>query len=111
MPKRGTNIYKRKDGRWEARYVSSIGLDGKKKYASVYALTYREAKAKQVERMNNVRTYSTASLSSSLGEVMWAWLSSKVNSVKASTFQKYESVIQNHISNELGNLPLRLVSS
>ena len=24
MPKRGTNIYKRKDGRWEARYIKEI---------------------------------------------------------------------------------------
>ena len=30
MPRRGENIRKRKDGRWEARYVSSIGIDGKK---------------------------------------------------------------------------------
>lgn len=111
MPKRGTNIYKRKDGRWEARYVSSIGLDGKKKYSSVYAPTYREAKAKQIECMNNVHICSTAGINSSLEEIMWAWLSSTVNSVKASTFQKYESVIRNHISNGLGNLQLRLVSS
>ncbi len=24
MPKRGTNIYKRKDDRWEARYIKEI---------------------------------------------------------------------------------------
>jgi len=58
MPRRGTNIYKRKDGRWEARYVVSIGLDGKKKYASVYAATYREAKAKQFQCMQNIRISS-----------------------------------------------------
>ena len=39
MPKVGSNIYKRKDGRWEARYVKSILPDGKKKYGSVYAHT------------------------------------------------------------------------
>ena len=26
MPKRGENIYKRKDGRWEGRYKSQMGL-------------------------------------------------------------------------------------
>lgn len=31
MPRRGENIYKRKDGRWEARYVKEITADGKKK--------------------------------------------------------------------------------
>lgn len=28
MPKRGENIYKRKDGRWEGRYIE-IGFDAK----------------------------------------------------------------------------------
>lgn len=47
MPRRGENIFKRKDGRWEARYVKEIMLDGTKKYGSVYAKTYTEVKQKQ----------------------------------------------------------------
>lgn len=39
MARKETNIYKRKDGRWEARYVKEIGLDGRKKYGSVYGGT------------------------------------------------------------------------
>ena len=46
MPKRGENIFKRKDGRWEARYIVEITIDGRKRYGSVYAPTYREVKAK-----------------------------------------------------------------
>ena len=111
MPRRGTNIYKRRDGRWEARYVVSIGLDGKKKYASVYASTYREAKAKQIECMSNCRPHPPAGLNSKLEDVMWVWLASTVNTVKPSTFQKYESVIRNHIINGLGNLQLQYISS
>lgn len=111
MPRRGTNIYKRKDGRWEARYVVSIGLDGKKKYASVYAATYREVKAKQLEYMSNCRPHPNAGLNSKLEDVMWVWLASTVNTVKPSTFQKYESVIRNHIANGLGNLQLQYISS
>lgn len=30
MPRHGENIYKRKDGRWEARYVKAINIDGSK---------------------------------------------------------------------------------
>lgn len=33
MPRRGENIYKRKDGRWEARFVKEITIDGKKNMA------------------------------------------------------------------------------
>lgn len=47
MPRRDENIYKRNDGRWEARYVKEILPDGSKQYDSVYASTYKEAKAKQ----------------------------------------------------------------
>ena len=46
MPKRGENIYKRKDGRWEGRYICGRDLNGKVKYGYVYAGNYREVKAK-----------------------------------------------------------------
>ena len=36
MPKTGENIYKRKDGRWEGRYIKSR-VNGRIKYGSVYA--------------------------------------------------------------------------
>ena len=29
MPRRGESIYKRKDGRWEARYVKGMDSNGK----------------------------------------------------------------------------------
>ena len=32
MSKRGENIYKRKDNRWEARYIQSYRPDGTAKY-------------------------------------------------------------------------------
>ena len=45
MPRRGENIYHRKDGRWEGRYLKRH--EGAKAiYGYVYAKTYREVKAK-----------------------------------------------------------------
>ena len=46
MPRKGENIFKRKDGRWEARYIHHYE-NGKAKYHYVYAPTYSEAKAKK----------------------------------------------------------------
>lgn len=43
---KGENIFKRKDGRWEARYVRERELSGKIKYGFCYGKTYREAKEK-----------------------------------------------------------------
>ena len=53
MPRKGENIYKRKDGRWEGRYIKSRTSSGKANYGYVYAKTYREVKAKPIEKDTN----------------------------------------------------------
>lgn len=47
MPRRGENIRKRKDGRWEARFPVGTDEKGRKRYSSVYADSYREVKEKR----------------------------------------------------------------
>ena len=51
MSKHGENIYRRKDGRWEARYIFMRLPDGKAKYKSVYGKTHDIAKEKQLAGM------------------------------------------------------------
>ena len=46
MSKRGENIYKRKDGRWEGRYIKARTAAGKAIYGYVYAPSYKETRAK-----------------------------------------------------------------
>ena len=46
MPRKGENIYKRKDGRWEGRYKVGFNDFGTAKYRSVYGKTYQEVKLK-----------------------------------------------------------------
>lgn len=43
---KGENIFKRRDGRWEARYIKGRDPAGKIKYGFCYGKTYREAKRK-----------------------------------------------------------------
>ena len=43
---KGENIFRRRDGRWEARYIKGRELSGKIKYGYCYGKTYREAKVK-----------------------------------------------------------------
>ena len=50
MPRRGDNIRKRTDGRWEGRYPVT-SADGKKRYLSVYGKSYREVKEKLTAKM------------------------------------------------------------
>lgn len=51
MPKKGENIYKRKDGRWEGRYIKARTSTGKIVYGYVYSKTYRETKIKLKEKV------------------------------------------------------------
>ena len=97
MPKKGTNIFKRKDGRWEARYVKSISADGSKKYSSVYGKTFTEAKEKQELCIRNNRLCQLSNNNLTLSNLMYEWLEHTKNSIKKSTYQKYECIIRNHI--------------
>lgn len=111
MPKRGKNIYKRKDGRWEARYVKGISDDGKKIYGSVYGKTYTEAKEKQALFVHD-HLFKNKLTTICLSELMHEWLNHIENTVKKSTYQKYRSIVKNHVDTHvLGTIPVRLLSA
>jgi len=42
MPRRGENITKRKDGRWEARVIKGYNENGKALYRFLYGHSYAE---------------------------------------------------------------------
>ena len=46
MSRRGDNIHKCSDGRWEGRYISGRNELGKAVYRSVYARTYSDCSEK-----------------------------------------------------------------
>lgn len=48
MPRKGENITKRKDGRWEARIIKGYDCKGKAQYAYLYGRSYSEAKEKKI---------------------------------------------------------------
>ena len=54
MAKRGDNIRKRKDGRWEGRYKKGRAADGSIIYGSVYGKTYKEVKEKMASIISKV---------------------------------------------------------
>lgn len=110
MPRRGENIYKRKDGRWEARYVKEISVDGVKKYGSVYAKTYNEVKTKQQLFLFS-ENHKQKSVNCSVSDVMYEWLEVNKNQVKITTHKKYKSTIEKHIIPELGRIKIQFLSS
>ena len=99
MARKGENIYKRKDGRWEGRYIVSYFSDGKAKYSSVYGRTYSEVKEKLIRAKATKEVKCNNNPKAKIPFCMCAleWLNSKKISVKESTFKRYQNMIQQHI--------------
>lgn len=114
MSKKGENIYKRKDNRWEARYLKSYNPDGSAKYGYCYGKTYREAKQKVTEAksawMMN-RTVPSEAKKRRLAFYCDEWLCVNRTRVKESTFVKYSTVLENHIKPRLGSYLVRSLST
>ncbi len=105
MSRRGENITKRKDGRWEARYVKGYE-NGKAVYGYLYGKSYAEAKNKKLEAISTLndarRTVSTESFTTLLD----SFLLQKKYCVKESTYAHYCNLIESHIRPLLGSIKL-----
>ena len=109
MAKTGENIYKRKDGRWEGRFISARKPDGKAKYASVYARTYTEVKAKLEERKRTFVKRPVGSCRLTVKE-LFAWYLAQVD-VKPSTRARYSFLIEKHILPFMGMLAVTALTA
>lgn len=92
MGRRGESIFRRKDGRWEARY--SLGKDaatGKTKYRSVYGNTYGEAKERRMQAMR--KTYISQKNGGFI-EAVRKWLEEKEPGVKEQTYRRYQQSLR-----------------
>lgn len=113
MPKKGENIYKRKDGRWEGRYVRCYDADGKAKFGYIYGKTYCEVKQRLVEMKNAVlkNVVITENRTITYAEVLTAWLNSSKINTKESTYARYTHLINTHIRPSLGQYLLSKIST
>jgi integrase len=98
MPKKGENIFKRKDGRWEARYIHHYE-NGKAKYRYLYGRTYTEAKNKRVAELKELKKKQIPKEKQLATFEMIArlWLLDKKTSVKESTYTRYDRIIKKYL--------------
>ena len=100
MPKKGENITKRKDGRYEARFVKERDQFGRiKKYGFVYAKSYLEVKKKRDERLKNFKLDSENNsfyLNDDFSYAIISWFDTKI-SIKDSSYTNYYSIIYSKI--------------
>ncbi|MCD7918770.1 MAG: site-specific integrase [Clostridiales bacterium] len=119
MGKRGENIRKRADGRWEARIIVGKPAGGKSKYKYVYGASYREVRQKKKTFLveggaapvqQPLPPLPPAHEENSQGGVLFRdiaaeWLDTKQTTVKESTCVSYAMALEKHVLPALGNLP------
>lgn len=106
MARRGENIYKRKDKRWEGRYIRGYKEDGKPRYGYVYAKTYREVREKLLHVKVTEKPVQEVMISERkvLSAYCDEWLLLSRDRVKESTYVKYFSILHKHIKPALGDV-------
>lgn len=113
MSRKGENIYKRKDGRWEGRYIKCYDGNGKAKYGYLYGKTYGGVKSKlrdvQAELNNGI--LPTKGTSPCYSEILVAWQKSTRINVKESTYMRYKHLVDRHIAPSLGKYPVNKIST
>lgn len=104
MARRGENIYKRKDGRWEGRYKCGYNEVGKAKYRSIYGHSYAEVRDKLAPLKVVTTLAKESSCHVTVKELFDEWLSAVRLRVKPSTYANYAMKIEKHILPAFGGL-------
>ena len=107
MSKRGDNIYKRKDGRWEGRYVKGSDIKGKSHLGYVYGKTQKEVKEKlKIKKTECQNTTPLVSSSMTLYDWIKEWIPTQ-RQIKDTTKMMYYSHLKNHIKDKIGKVILK----
>ena len=105
MAKQGENIYKRKDGRYEGRYIKGYKANRASLYGYVYGLTYEECKKKlEPFKIKYQRPQNASGFTGMFSDyaVSWLKMTLREKEIKPSTYGSYYRDIHNHIIPGLG---------
>ncbi|EOH98246.1 hypothetical protein UAW_01427 [Enterococcus haemoperoxidus ATCC BAA-382] len=109
MARKGENIYKRKDGRWEGRYIKGRKANGLIHYGYVYGQTYTEVKKKLTIKKATMFSAQDQSeqFYGSLNNWLDYWLEKIISTkVKPGTFDSYKSKLDCHVRPLIGEIRL-----
>lgn len=108
MARHGENIYKRKDGRYEGRYVIGKKQNGKTRFGYVYGYQYADVKrkllirkAKHFEELTNDENLNRYTVAN------WVqyWMQEELlGNIKPSSYQTYNNLFNKHILPSLGKI-------
>ena len=94
----GQNIYKRRDGRWEARVSLGKKADGRPYFKYLYASTYREVLLQKNNYEKSISLKNTQIISNTIfSEAAYNWLLNSASRWKPSTYIKYKNCLERYI--------------
>ena len=106
MARRGENIHKRKDGRWEGRYIKSRSEQGVT-WGYVYGHSYGEARERLLQRKAEAGYFQLCDTSMTFAELSELWLGSISCGLKESTQAHYRYTLHKYLCPVLGRLTVR----
>lgn len=104
MPRKGENIYKRKDGRWEGRYIRTYE-GSRARYGYIYGKSYGDVRKKLIEKKAeaSARKEGKDVEDDLFMNISERWLDSCKNTCKESTIIKYRNLLEYYIKPYIGN--------
>lgn len=110
MPRRGNNIYKRADGRWEGRILKDNIFPGEARYKYVYGKTYGETR-KKMETVRQDMKNHCPDCQITMKKAANLWLNGKKNCWKITTYSAYCNLTRKYIIPVLGSCKVSEVDS
>jgi integrase len=109
MPRKGENIYLRKDGRWEGRYLKKY-TQGGSRYGYVYGKTYIEVKNRVSEIKTELEGKNVKS-DDILENIAKDWLESSGMLFRESTVIKYKNLLRLYILPHMGEYSISQITN
>ena len=106
MARRGENIRKRKDGRWEGRYIKARTPEGKIQWGYVYGTVYVEVKRVLIQRKAEAGFYNLNRTDLTFEALAEVWLYSLKNAIKESTYAHYSYTLHKYLLPVLSKAPV-----
>lgn len=114
MARKGLNIYKRKDGRWEARYIKSRNTQGEPRYGYLYATSYHEVRNNLQRVIQAMNTYDAEKVPATNCKFMGfsvIWLENSSTSLKESTYIRYRTLLNCYLMPSFQQLEISEITS
>ena len=106
MARRGENIRKGKDGRWEGRHIKTRTPEGKIQWGYVYGTVYAEVKRALIQKKAEAGFYNLKRTDLTFEALAEVWLHSLKSSIKESTYAHYSYTLHKYLLPVLDKVPV-----